>query len=215
MHADVLCDIYLYIAVSACNSGQFSQSQLCPYNYTYCSDSGAFDNITYLCLCQPGYLVIGNISTQYFYSELCAPLTTSHSIGTSIANEVVSFSITTPPDREFTTVMISLFCVTIALGLVAIGAVTLNVLLVLKTVKVKAKANGKGDLSGEQLPPVANASPLGTALIKRPNTIELAFSLGGESTYSVVEDYTSAAGAANVVNEQSTKAKHKFIEDKL
>ena len=111
--------------------------------------------------------------------------------------------------------MIALFCVTIALGLVAIGAVALNVLLVLKTVKVKANANGKDDLSGEQPPPVANASPLGTALIERPNTIELAFRLSGKSTYSVVEDYTSAAGAANAVNEQGAKAKHKFIEDKL
>ena len=111
--------------------------------------------------------------------------------------------------------MIALFCVTIALGLVAIGAVALNVLLVLKTVKVKANANGKDDLSGEQPSPVANASPLGTALIERPNTIELAFRLGGESTYSVVENYTSAAGAANVVNEKGAKAKHKFINDKL
>ena len=106
--------------------------------------------------------------------------------------------------------MIALFCVTIALGLVAIGAVALNVLLVLKTGKVKANSNGKDDLSGEQPPPVANASQLGTALIERPNKIELAFRLGGELTYSVVEDYTSAAGAANVVNEQGTKAaKHR------
>ena len=138
-------------------------------------------------------------------------MTTSHSLGTSTtstANGVVSFNVTTPPDTEFTTVMIALFCATIALGLVAIGAVALNVLLVLKTVKVKANANGKDDLSGEQPHPVANASPLGTALIERPNTIQLAFRLGGKSTYSVVEDYTSAAGAANVVNKQGTKAKH-------
>ena len=142
-------------------------------------------------------------------------MTTSHSTATFTANGAVSFSVTTPPDTEFTTVMIALFCVTIALGLVAIGAVALNVLLALKTVKVKANANGKDDLSGEQLPPVANASPLGAALIERPNTIELAFRLGGELTYSVIEDYTSAAGAVNVVNKQSAKAKHKFIEDKL
>ena len=104
-------------------------------------------------------------------------MTTSHSIGTSTANGVVSFSVTTPPDTEFTTVMIALFCVTIALGLVAIGAVALNVLLVLKTVKVKANANGKDDLSGEQPPPVAHVSPLGAELIANPNTVALAFGL--------------------------------------
>ena len=146
-------------------------------------------------------MVIGNISTQYFYSELCAPLTTSHSLGTSTANGVVSFSVTTPPDIEFTTVMIALFCVTIALGLVAIGAVALNVMIILKTVKVKANADGEDDLTGEQPLPVAHASPLGTALIERPNTLELVFRLGGKSTYSVAEDYTSTAGAAYVAQD--------------
>ena len=104
--------------------------------------------------------------------------------------------------------MISLFCATIALGLVAIGAVALNVVIILKTVKVKGNTDGEDDLSGEQPLPVANASPLGTALIERPNTLELALRLGGESTYAVVEDYTSAAEAANMVNEQGTKANH-------
>ena len=135
-------------------------------------------------------------------------MTTSHSTSTSTANGVISFSVTTPPDTEFTTVMIALFCVTIALGLVAIGAVAQNVLLLLKTVKVKANANGKDELSGEQPPPVAHASPLGTALIANPNTVALVFGLRGESTYDVVEDYTGTAAAANVtqtVNQYSTK----------
>ena len=42
-------------------------------------------------------------------------------------------------------------------------------------------------------------------MIERPNPIELAFRLGGESTYSVVEDHRSAAGAANVVNGRAQK----------
>ena len=125
--------------MSACNSGQFSQSQLYLYNYTNCRDRGlgALDNITYLCLCQPGYVVIGNILTQYFFSELCAPPTSG----------IRTF--TTRPDTKFTPIMISLFCVTIALGLVAIGAVALNVVIILKTVKVKANTDEKGELSGE------------------------------------------------------------------
>ena len=104
--------------MSACNSGHFSQLQLCQYNYTYCSDSGAFNNITFHCLCQSGYLVIGNISTQYFHSELCAPPTTTSSG-------------MTPSDSEIKPLMIALFVITIGLGLVAIGAVALNVLLIL------------------------------------------------------------------------------------
>ena len=143
-------------------------------------------------------------------------MTTSYSTAAaSTANGIVSFSVTTPPDTEFTTVMIALFCVTIALGLVAIGAVALNVLLVLKTVKVKANANGKDDLSGEQPTPVAHASPLGTALIANPNTVALALGLRGQSTYDVAENYSGAAGAANVVDELGTKAaKHRYIKDK-
>ena len=163
------------IAVSACNSGQFSQLQLCPYNYTNCSDSGlaALDNVTYLFLCQPGYAAIGNISTQYFYSELCAPPTSAQANGTSSANAIQT--VTTPPDTDFTPVMIALFSVTIALGLVAIAAVALNVLLTLKTVNVNTETNGKHDLSKGQQP----APLLGMALIERPNTLE--------STYAVVE----------------------------
>ena len=161
--------------MSACNSGQFSQSQLCPHSYTNCSDSGlgALDNVTYLCLCQPGYAVIGNISTQYFYSELCAAPTSAQANGTSTANAIQT--VTTPPDTDFTPVMIALFSVTIALGLVAIAAVALNVLLTLKTVNVNIETNGKHDLSKGQQP----ASPLGMALIEHPNTLE--------STYAVVE----------------------------
>ena len=161
--------------MSACNSGQFSQSQLCPYSYTNCSDSGlaALDNITYLCLCQPGYAVIGNISSQYFYSELCAPPTSAQPNGTSSANAIQT--VTTPPDTDFTPVMIALISVTIALGLVAIAAVALNVLLTLKKVNVNTETKGKHDLSnGQQL-----ASPLGMALIERPNKLE--------STYAVVK----------------------------
>ena len=109
-------------------------------------------------------------------------MTISHSTATSTANGVVSFSVTTPSDTEFTTVMIALFCVASGLGLVAIGDVALNVLLVFKTVKVKANANEKDDLFSKQSLPVAHASPLGTALIANPNTVELAFGLRGEST---------------------------------
>ena len=71
--------------------------------------------------------------------------------------------------------MIALFSVTIALGLIAIGTVALNVLLVFKTVNVNTETNGKHDLSNGKQP----ASPLGITLAERPNKLE--------STYAVVE----------------------------
>ena len=135
------------VALSACTSGQFSQSQLCPHSYTVCNDTGlgASGNITYLCLCQSGYLVTGNISSQYFYSELCAAPTSPPSNSTSASPALGIVSITTAPDAEFQTVAIVLFAVTIGLGLVAIGVIALNIILMLKTpLIVISGANGEG-----------------------------------------------------------------------
>ena len=215
------------VALSACTSGQFSQSQLCPYNYTVCNDSGlgALDNITYLCLCQSGYLVTGNISSQYFYSELCVAPTSPPSNSTSASPALGIVSITTAPDEELQPMVIALFGVVIGLGLLAIGFVALNVVLILKTPceKPNAKAEGENgsELADAQRPPIAQASPLGTALLGRPNTLELVFSLRGEATdlYSEPEDYTSSAVTEVPVNPRSmlsvTTAEGNFIEDNI
>ena len=194
------------VALSACNSGQFSQLQLCPYSYTVCNDTGlgASDNITYVCLCQSGHLVTGNVSTQYFYSELCAAPTSppSNSTSDSPSRGVVSF--TTASNEELQSVLFALFGVAIGLGLLAIGVVALNLVLILKTPSEKTGA-AAGSVNGSESSnapdrPVAHASPLGTAFLGRPNTMELVFSLGGEgrrapSTYSEPEDYTISAVA--------------------
>ena len=117
-------------------SGQFSQSQLCPYSNTYCNDSGlgASDNVTYRCLWISGFLVAGNISTQYFYSDICvAPINfTSTTSSTSPAMGIV----TTTLDTEVPPVVIALFGITMAIGLVAICLVALNVVLLLKKLNV-------------------------------------------------------------------------------
>ena len=191
------------VALSACNSGQFSQLQLCPYSYTVCNDTGlgASDNITYVCLCQSGHLVTGNVSTQYFYSELCAAPTSppSNSTSDSPSRGVVSF--TTASNEELQSVLFALFGVAIGLGLLAIGVVALNLVLILKTPSEKTGA-AAGSVNGSESSnapdrPVAHASPLGTALLERPNTKELVFNLGSErpNVYAEPEDYTSSAVA--------------------
>lgn len=172
------------IAKRACTSGQFSESQLCPGNFTYCNDSGydGLDNITYRCLCKSGYLVTGNISTQYFYSEVCVASPNATST-TAPGNIILGIEVTNPEaDTELPPVLIALFCLDITLGLVAIAAVAVVIYLLHNM-----------QLPAHRQPPLRPQSS--------PNTAELVRRfIDGEgasvSSDSAAENFTTSGPAA-------------------
>lgn len=185
MQCVLLAIMYSYaIAKRACTSGQFSESQLCPGNFTYCNDSGydGLDNITYRCLCKSGYLVTGNISTQYFYSEICVTSQNATST-TAPGNASIKIEDANPEaDTELPPILIALFCLDIALGLVAIAAVAVVIYLLHNM-----------ELPAHREPPLRPQSS--------PNTAELVRRLiDGEgssvSSDSAAQDFTTSGLAA-------------------
>ena len=127
-----------------------------PIQLTKCSENGAFSNITSLPVS----------------ARLCGHREYFHPILLLWALRPTD---KWNPDNAFwfrinSTHKFAFFGFAIGFGLAAIGAIALNLLLLFKRVSVMNKSDNKEDLSGEQPPPIANASPLGTALLAGENS---------------------------------------------
>jgi hypothetical protein len=123
---------FTFSSVSMCTSGAYSQTQLCPYKNTYCIENtlSASTNLTYLCLCQSGYVANGSVSNDTFYSDLCVvPSTssTSDSVTKSGGGEIVT--ITTATDSELVTILVVCYCIAIAVGIFGLALLICNAVL--------------------------------------------------------------------------------------